>query len=72
MYPFWLQAPRCSPSSLLSQINVNSWCRDPYLERLYKGIQAEEPLPDVIEAATEMFAGECERFMRLFGSAGKA
>ncbi len=55
-----------------SQINVNSWARDPYLARFAKGIQEQEPLPDTIEAATEVFAAECERFMRLFGSAEKA
>jgi fructose-bisphosphate aldolase class II len=56
----------------VTQININSWCRDPYLARFAKGVQEEEPLPDIIEASTEVFAKECERFMNLFGSAGKA
>lgn len=60
------------PHAIQTQINVNSWAREPYLARFAKGIQDEEPLPDTIEAATEAFAGSCERMMHLFGSAGKA
>jgi fructose-bisphosphate aldolase class II len=53
------------------QINVNSWCRDPYAESLSKGL-ASKPFPDAQEEATEAMAVACERFFHLFGSAGKA
>jgi fructose-bisphosphate aldolase class II len=29
-------------------------------------------MPEAIEEATEVFAAVCERFFKLFGSAGKA
>ncbi|ORY31216.1 ketose-bisphosphate aldolase [Naematelia encephala] len=53
------------------KINVNSWVRDPYAEALSKNL-ASQPFPDAMEAATENFAANCEKFMKLFGSAGKA
>ncbi|KZV61640.1 aldolase [Peniophora sp. CONT] len=56
----------------VSKINVNSWARDPYVKSLADGLQAGKPFPDAIEDATEVFAGVCDRFFKLFGSAGKA
>ena len=53
------------------QINVNSWCRDPYVENLAEGLK-NKPFPEAIEDATEVFAKKCEWFFHLFGSAGKA
>lgn len=64
-----LLSPRLGPAP---QINVNSWGRDPTLERIAHGISSHEPLPDTYEAATETFAGVCERFFALFGSKGMA
>lgn len=55
----------------VSKINVNSWARDPYAEALAKG-HASKPFPEATEEATEVFAQNCERFFKLFGSAGKA
>jgi fructose-bisphosphate aldolase class II len=55
----------------VSKINVNSWCRDPYVENLSQGL-ASKPFPEAQEEATEVFAKACERFFHLFGSAGKA
>ncbi|KAI5119147.1 hypothetical protein M0805_005226 [Coniferiporia weirii] len=56
----------------VSKINVNSWARDPYVECLTSGLAAGKPFPDAIEESTEVFAEACERFMELFGSAGRA
>lgn len=53
------------------QINVNSWARDPYVKVLSEGLKTKA-MPEAIEEATEAFAAACERFFRLFGSAGKA
>ncbi|KAJ3568560.1 hypothetical protein NP233_g5626 [Leucocoprinus birnbaumii] len=53
-----------------SGINVNSWARDPYIKTLSEKLQTA-PMPDAIEEATEAFAAVCERFFRLFGSAGR-
>lgn len=53
------------------QINVNSWCRDPYAAALAKGL-ASKPFPEAQEEATEVMARECEKWIKLFGSAGKA
>ncbi|KAH8827213.1 ketose-bisphosphate aldolase [Flagelloscypha sp. PMI_526] len=55
----------------VSKINVNSWARDPYVKALTTGLQSK-PFPDAVEEATEVFAGVCVRFFKLFGSAGKA
>ncbi|KAK1922895.1 ketose-bisphosphate aldolase [Papiliotrema laurentii] len=55
----------------VSKINVNSWCRDPYVENLAEGLK-NKPFPEAIEDATEVFAKKCEWFFHLFGSAGKA
>ncbi|THU80438.1 aldolase [Dendrothele bispora CBS 962.96] len=33
---------------------------------------SKKPFPDAIEEATEVFAGVCERMMKVFGSVGKA
>ncbi|XP_006456615.1 hypothetical protein AGABI2DRAFT_211680 [Agaricus bisporus var. bisporus H97] len=55
----------------VSKINVNSWARDPYVKVLSEGLQTKA-MPEAIEEATEAFAAACERFFRLFGSAGKA
>lgn len=55
----------------ISKINVNSWARDPYVKALSTGLQTK-PFPDAVEDATEEFAKVCERFIKLFGSAGKA
>ncbi|KAJ3844125.1 ketose-bisphosphate aldolase [Lentinula raphanica] len=59
-------------ASGISKFNINSWARDPYLETFVAGLQVGKPLPDVIEEATEVFAKVCDRFIKLFGSAGKA
>ena len=53
------------------KFNVNSWCRDKVAETFGAKVP-DTPFPDVQEAATEAFAAECERFMKLLGSAGKA
>jgi fructose-bisphosphate aldolase class II len=53
------------------QFNVNSWCRDK-ATHVYGAKFPETPFPDVQEEATEAFAAECERFMKLLGSSGKA
>ncbi|RSH85320.1 hypothetical protein EHS25_005127 [Saitozyma podzolica] len=55
----------------VSKINVNSWCRDPYAEALSKGL-ASKPFPDAQEEAIEVMAKNCERFFKLFNSAGRA
>ncbi|KAJ6618006.1 aldolase [Mycena sp. CBHHK59/15] len=55
----------------ISKINVNSWARDPYAKALASGL-AEKPFPDAVEDATEVFAKVCDRFFKLFDSAGKA
>ncbi|EKM76259.1 hypothetical protein AGABI1DRAFT_78657 [Agaricus bisporus var. burnettii JB137-S8] len=55
----------------VSKINVNSWARDPYVQVLSEGLKTKA-MPEAIEEATEAFAAACERFFRLFGSAGKA
>ncbi|KAJ3785021.1 aldolase [Lentinula aff. detonsa] len=59
-------------ASGISKFNINSWARDPYLENLTTSLRAGKPLPDAIEEATEVFAKVCDRFIELFGSAGKA
>ncbi|KAF7307677.1 Aldolase [Mycena kentingensis (nom. inval.)] len=55
----------------ISKINVNSWARDPYAKNLAAGLQSK-PFPDAVEEATEVFAQVCDRFFKLFTSAGKA
>ena len=55
----------------ISKVNVNSWARDPYVTSLISGLKGRS-LPDAIEEATEIFARECERFMDVLGSTGKA
>jgi len=55
----------------VSKINVNSWARDPYVASLAKGLQ-EKSFPEAVDDATAVFASVCERFFKLFGSAGKA
>ncbi|GBE87003.1 ketose-bisphosphate aldolase [Sparassis latifolia] len=55
----------------VSKINVNSWGRDPYAKALAEGLQTKS-FPDAVEDATEVFAGVCERFFKVFGSEGKA
>ncbi|KAJ8091859.1 hypothetical protein PM082_021095 [Marasmius tenuissimus] len=55
----------------VSKFNVNSWARDPYVKALAAALQTK-PFPDAVEEATEVFAGVCERFIKLFGSDGKA
>ncbi|KAF9074773.1 ketose-bisphosphate aldolase [Rhodocollybia butyracea] len=55
----------------ISKININSWARDPYLKVLVDALQTQ-PFPDAIEEGTEAFSEVCDRFMTLFGSAGKA
>lgn len=55
----------------VSKINVNSWCRDPYAEALSKAL-AGTPFPEATEEATEVFAENCAKFFKLFGSEGKA
>ncbi|KAJ3808336.1 aldolase [Lentinula lateritia] len=59
-------------ASGMSKFNINSWARDPYLKTFTSALQAGKPLPDAIEESTEMFAKVCDRFITLFGSAGKA
>ena len=41
------------------------------MAELSKGL-ATKPLPDAIEDAIEVMAKECERFIKLLGSEGKA
>jgi fructose-bisphosphate aldolase class II len=53
------------------KFNVNSWCRDKVADT-FGAKFPDTPFPDVQEEATEAFAAECERFMKLLGSAGKA
>lgn len=60
------------PDVAEQQINVNSWCRDPYSEALAQGLTSGKPLPEAIEEASEVFAQKCEGFMKIFGSSGKA
>jgi len=55
----------------VTKFNVNSWCRDK-ATAVYGEKFPHTPFPDVTEEATEAFAAECERFMKLLGSAGKA
>ncbi|KAF9267218.1 aldolase [Marasmius fiardii PR-910] len=55
----------------VSKFNVNSWARDLYVKALAAGLQSK-PFPDAVEEATEVFAAVCERFIKLFGSDGKA
>ena len=55
----------------VSKINVNSWCRDPYAASLSAGL-VSKPFPEALEDATEVMATECEKWMKVFGSAGKA
>uniref|UniRef100_A0A0W0FCQ5 Fructose-bisphosphate aldolase n=1 Tax=Moniliophthora roreri TaxID=221103 RepID=A0A0W0FCQ5_MONRR len=55
----------------VSKFNVNSWGRDPYVKALSTSLQTK-PFPDAVEEATEVFAGVCQRFIKLFGSDGKA
>lgn len=57
--------------SHISQFNVNSWGRDPYVESLTAGLKSK-PFPDAVEEATEVFAKVCDRFFILFDSVGKA
>lgn len=68
-----LVLPRYAPvlGSADKKFNVNSWCRDKATEVYGKGFP-DTPFPDVQEEATEAFAAECERFMKLLGSSGKA
>jgi fructose-bisphosphate aldolase class II len=54
-----------------NKINVNSWIRDPYVQALTKAL-VTKPFPEATEEATEVFAKTTERFLTLFGSAGKA
>ncbi|GHJ88970.1 hypothetical protein NliqN6_5372 [Naganishia liquefaciens] len=54
------------------KFNINSWARDPTMARIKEGLDKDEPLPDIYEAATEVYAGVCERFFDLLGSRGKA
>jgi len=58
-------------ASGISKFNINSWARDPYAKALVAGLQTK-PFPEAVEEATEVFARECDRFLILFGSAGKA
>ncbi|KAF8907037.1 aldolase [Gymnopilus junonius] len=55
----------------VSKVNVNSWGRDPYAKTLGEGLLSK-PFPDAVESATEIFMKSCDRFFKLFGSAGKA
>ncbi|KAJ7186825.1 aldolase [Mycena filopes] len=55
----------------ISKINVNSWGRDPYAKALVEGLQTK-PFPEAVEDATEVFSKICDRFFKLFNSAGKA
>jgi fructose-bisphosphate aldolase class II len=45
--------------------------RDPYQDALARGL-ATKSFPEATEEATEVFANAVERFLILFGSAGKA
>ncbi|KAJ7902783.1 ketose-bisphosphate aldolase [Mycena olivaceomarginata] len=55
----------------ISKINVNSWGRDPYAKALAVALQTK-PFPEAVEEATEVFSTVCDRFFKLFDSAGKA
>ncbi|KAK0200362.1 aldolase [Desarmillaria ectypa] len=54
----------------VSNFNVNSWGRDPYIESLTAGPRSK-PFPDAVEEATEVFAKVCDRFFILFDSVGR-
>jgi fructose-bisphosphate aldolase class II len=66
-----LTTQRTFDCSCHSQINVNSWCRDPYAAALSAGL-ASKPFPDAQEEATEVMAKNCEKWFKMFGSEGKA
>lgn len=57
---------------LFFQFNINSWARDPTMERIRSGLEKDEPLPDIYEAATEVYGSVCNKFFDLLGSKGKA
>lgn len=42
-----------------------------YAKALGEGLLPKS-FPDAVEDATEVFANECERIMKIFGSTGKA
>jgi hypothetical protein len=42
------------------------------MERIRSGLEKDEPLPDIYEAATEVYGGVCNKFFDLLGSKGKA
>jgi hypothetical protein len=42
------------------------------MERIKDGLVKDEPLPDIYEAATEVYGSVCEKFFDLLGSRGKA
>jgi fructose-bisphosphate aldolase, class II len=54
------------------KMNVNSWARDPYVEKFASLLLEKTPFPEAVELATETFAIECEKLFKVFGSAGKA
>ncbi|KAF8642449.1 hypothetical protein AX16_009489 [Volvariella volvacea WC 439] len=54
-----------------SKINVNRYTRRIYANTLATEMR-DKNLPDAIENATEILAGECDKYFKLFGSAGKA
>jgi fructose-bisphosphate aldolase class II len=56
----------------LRQFNINSWARDPTMARIKDGLEKDEPLPEIYEAATEVYGGVCDKFFDLLGSRGKA
>ncbi|KAI0629862.1 aldolase [Trametes polyzona] len=55
----------------ISKININGWGRDPYAKKLAEGLLTK-PFPDAVDDAVEVFEEVCEKFFKLFGSAGKA
>lgn len=54
------------------QFNINSWARDPTIARIKDGLIKNKPLPDIYEAATEVYGSVCGKFFDLLGSRGKA
>ncbi|KAJ9122868.1 hypothetical protein QFC24_003906 [Naganishia onofrii] len=68
----YINPPNFDLKLLRSTFNINSWARDPTMERIRSGLEKDEPLPDIYEAATEVYGGVCNKFFDLLGSKGKA
>jgi hypothetical protein len=42
------------------------------MARIKDGLEKDEPLPDIYEAATQVYGSVCDKFFDLLGSRGKA